>query len=355
MTDNQAQDGASTPATSKNLKAPFPWFGGKSRAAPLVWGALGDVANYVEPFAGSLAVLLGRPDTHVGTTETVNDLDMYLANFWRAVSIAPDAVAYHADWPVNEADLTARHLWLVNEGLAELTANMKTYPDWYDARIAGWWVWGIGAWIGSGWCSGKGPHKYPDEDDGNGVSRKRPHLNNAGTGVHKVSLRNGVMRQLPHLDNAGKGVHKVLLRNGVYEWMDALAARLRHVRVCCGDWRRVATSGAMNHGATVGVFLDPPYHAATGRYMSLYNEESGDMSEDVRRWAIEHGDDPRLRIVLAGYDSEHAMPDTWTVVSWAAVGGYAKTNSAGASNRHRERLWLSPHCLRDDRPNLFGD
>lgn len=43
------------------LRAPFPWFGGKSRAAPLVWSALGDVANYVEPFAGSLAVLLARP------------------------------------------------------------------------------------------------------------------------------------------------------------------------------------------------------------------------------------------------------------------------------------------------------
>ncbi len=40
------------------LKAPFPWFGGKSRAAELIWSRLGDVSNYVEPFAGSLAVLL---------------------------------------------------------------------------------------------------------------------------------------------------------------------------------------------------------------------------------------------------------------------------------------------------------
>jgi hypothetical protein len=43
------------------LRAPFPYFGGKSRAAHLVWAAFGDVPNYVEPFAGSLAVLLGRP------------------------------------------------------------------------------------------------------------------------------------------------------------------------------------------------------------------------------------------------------------------------------------------------------
>ena len=78
------------------LKSPFPWFGGKSRAASLIWSRLGPVPNYVEPFAGSLAVLLGRP--HPPKTETANDLDCYLANFWRAVSMAPDEVALNADW-----------------------------------------------------------------------------------------------------------------------------------------------------------------------------------------------------------------------------------------------------------------
>jgi len=109
MNDNQAQDGASTSATGEILKPPFPWFGGKSRAAPQVWAALGDVSNYVEPFAGSLAVLLGRPDAHVGETETVNDKDMYLSNFWRALAADPEAVAYYDDWHVNEADLFRRH------------------------------------------------------------------------------------------------------------------------------------------------------------------------------------------------------------------------------------------------------
>ena len=42
-----------------DLRAPFPWFGGKSRVAPLVWDRFGDVPNYVEPFFGSGAVLLG--------------------------------------------------------------------------------------------------------------------------------------------------------------------------------------------------------------------------------------------------------------------------------------------------------
>lgn len=40
-------------AAVKASKAPFPYFGGKSKAAPLVWQLLGDVEHYVEPFAGS--------------------------------------------------------------------------------------------------------------------------------------------------------------------------------------------------------------------------------------------------------------------------------------------------------------
>ena len=145
-------------STSTHISAPFPWFGGKSRCAHEVWAGLGPVDNYVEPFAGSLAVLLSRPDERwMDAAETVNDMDRYLSNFWRALSQAPDEVAHWADWPVNECDLIARHLWLVNTG-RERIAKMESDPDFYDSKVAGWWVWGINSWIGGGWCSGDGPH-----------------------------------------------------------------------------------------------------------------------------------------------------------------------------------------------------
>jgi hypothetical protein len=47
----------------KPLKAPFPYFGSKSRIAGTVWHALGDVKHYIEPFFGSGAVLLARPNS----------------------------------------------------------------------------------------------------------------------------------------------------------------------------------------------------------------------------------------------------------------------------------------------------
>lgn len=45
----------------RKLKAPFPYFGGKSRCVELVWDRFGEVDNYIEPFAGSAAMILGRP------------------------------------------------------------------------------------------------------------------------------------------------------------------------------------------------------------------------------------------------------------------------------------------------------
>ena len=108
--------------------------------AGLVWERLGDVKNYVEPFAGSLAVLLERPGG-AGHTETVNDRDGLLCNFWRAMRYAPAEVARHADWPVMECDLHARHIWLVNHR-EDITTRLMGDPDWYDAKAAGWWVWG---------------------------------------------------------------------------------------------------------------------------------------------------------------------------------------------------------------------
>lgn len=314
------------------LKAPFPWFGGKARVAGAVWAALGDVRNYVEPFAGSLATLLMRPVEHTGGAETVNDKDRYLANFWRAVQADPDAVAHAADWPVNECDLTARHAWLVSDGRRVLE-RMDADPEFFDAKIAGWWVWGQCAWIGSGWCAGTGPWRVEDGalvqgTAGRGINRQLPHLGDAGQGIN---------RKLPHLGDAGQGIA---------EYMRQLADRLRGVRVCCGDWSRVVTNGALHYGATVGVFLDPPYLGSV-RTKNLYATEDHDVAAEVRDWAVEHGDDPRLRIVLAGYEGEHEMPATWRKHSYAGRKAYGSADGSGVNdaNRRKERLWFSPHCL----------
>lgn len=149
-------------STDPIAKAPFPWFGGKRKAAAEVWARFGTVENYVEPFFGSGACLLARPRPFDGPeTVNVNDLDGMVANFWRALQAAPHEVARHADWPVNENDLHARHAWLLARK-PSLQPRLEGDPEFYDAKIAGWWVWGVSCWIGSGFCSGRGPWRVVD-------------------------------------------------------------------------------------------------------------------------------------------------------------------------------------------------
>ena len=313
------------------LKPPFPWFGGKSRAAGLMWERLGQVANIVIPFAGSLGDYLRYPHGNAPIA-TLNDRDAHLANFWRAVQADPDGVAAWADWPVNETDLHARHLWLITTG-AERVERLTTDPDFYDVKVAGWWVWGICQWIGSGWCGPSG------QKTNGGTTRKLPHLGDAGRGVH---------RQLPHLGNAGRGDES---RAYLVAYMRALQDKLRPARVCCGDWTRVLGPTPTEKNGLTAVILDPPYDIASGREDELYAVET-DVSAAVREWAIAHGDNPMLRIVLCGYDTEHghAMPDNWQVVPWKARGGYgSQSNGRGRANAAREVLWFSPHCLRPER------
>jgi site-specific DNA-adenine methylase len=370
------------------MRAPFPYFGGKFRAAPQVWAAFGDPPNYVEPFAGSLAILLSRPTP--ARIETVNDLDAHLANFWRSVAAAPEDVARWADWPVNEVDLHARHRWLVyGEGAAEFREKMRHDPELYDAKRAGWWVWGICQWIGSGWCSepewtgrtnagrrARGVHTADQEPrpslaSENGIRKrdtsgsadweKRPVLAHSNRGVHLVSEQMPMLRgdsgaagagihasgrvrnKLPYIGTGGQGVTSRDKIDAILAWMLALQARLRRVRVCCGDWTRVLGRSATECIGTTGIFLDPPYGGDAGRDPSLYTHDDLDVAAKVRAWAVEHGANPKLRIAYCSY-GEAPPPDGWQRVKWKAVGGYA-ASAGNHANAHRETIDFSPHCL----------
>lgn len=61
---------------------PFSYYGGKTTLAPQIAALLPEHDHYVEPFAGSLAVLLAKGPSRC---ETVNDLDGDLMTFWRVL------------------------------------------------------------------------------------------------------------------------------------------------------------------------------------------------------------------------------------------------------------------------------
>ena len=308
-----------------NVKAPFPYFGGKATIASLVWSRLGQPKHYIEPFFGSGAVLLARPDWQPGMIETANDKDALVANVWRALQYAPEEVARWCDWPVTHVDLNARRRVLLAavDGLRNRLAEDDTA---YDAKLAGYWIWAASCWIGSGLTR----------------PNAMPHVSDGGMGVHSIG-------QIPHVSHGGKGVQEPYAP-AIYAHFRRLAERLRCVRFVNGDWQQVCGGKWQTKTGICGMFFDPPYSVEAGRDNAIYTEESATVAYDVREWCLARGDDPLYRIALCGYDGEHTMPESWECVAWKTAGGYGNTsrkdNTRGQTNRHRERVWFSPHCLR---------
>jgi hypothetical protein len=347
------------------LKAPFPYFGGKSTIASLIWSRLGDVANYIEPFFGSGAVLLLRPDPP--QLETCNDLDSYVSNFWRATQHDPEGVVEHADGPVNEVDLHSRHRWLVlSEDAQAFRERMRTDPDYFDVKVAGWWCWGLCCWIGSCWCATPESKVMPKAARATGDNRGGNYC-----GVHATFPTQQLWQQMPAAQQTLMGVHAApsvvpsrrpcisdpgqdtMYGRGVHakgdDPFDGSAGTCAARRVCCGDWSRVVGSPSVTTrlGLT-GVFLDPPYSRQAKRAAKLYAQESETVAHDVCAWCLERGCDPLMRICLAGYEGEgHEELEAvgWRVEHWHTKGGYGNRTERGKRNARRERLWFSPHCV----------
>lgn len=370
------------------LKAPFPAFGGKSKVARMVWPRFGAVANYAEPFCFSAAMLLlrpppvtdGGPDSIVNRRETINDANAYVANFWRAIAAEPGAVARFMDWPVNEADMHARHQWLARSPFArDQLAKVRADPDFYNPKIAGWWCWGLCLQIGSGWCDDAVDERSRPDLRGMKIHAKRPSLGNE-RGVH------GGRPQLADAFSRGRGVHgrDDLLttnerRQWLIEWCQRLADRFRSVRVCCGQWTRICDSeSVLTRLGITGVFLDPPYAHDVGRAIAwlaflrgeiksppggtaksydnrnrnLYaNDRTQDVDQlvaQVTLWCLKWGDNRRVRVALCGLDGEYPALEAagWKAERWTKpASGYGNRTERGRANAGRERIWFSPHCV----------
>ncbi len=68
------------------MKPPLAYYGAKVTIAEKIVRHLPAHEHYVEPYAGSLAVLLAKPPSRM---ETVNDLDQDLMTFWRVLRDRP--------------------------------------------------------------------------------------------------------------------------------------------------------------------------------------------------------------------------------------------------------------------------
>lgn len=347
--------------TLSNLKkAPFPWFGAKYGAAVQTWEALGDVQHYVEPFAGSLAILLLRPHpcNRKGFHETVNDADGFVVNLWRSIKYSPKETAEASSWPVSELDKHARSIKILKWRESKSKLHLAGDPTWHNPEIAGWWVWiacisiGIGNLGNGSWWTDKNgilrKLSKSSKKSGKGIDVGRPSL--GGKRLISSSLREqGVI-------NSDGKFHPMTMPE-LARWFEYLSARLRHTDILNGDWSRACKKGVIDNlsitpggDGNAGIFLDPPY-GDVGRSELYGKYEDMTVAQKVRKWCLENGTNPKYRIVYAGYDVEGVELEEagWRVIEWFKKGGLKRSES-----QHRERLWLSPHCLKPQKKKRKG-
>lgn len=258
---------------------PFAYYGGKTRMATRIAALLPAHQHYVEPFAGSLAVLLAKKPSRM---ETVNDIDRLLMSFWRVLREKP-------------AEL-ARVCALTPHSRAEYSdareADLDALDDVERARLV--WV---------------------------QLSQGR-----SGT-LAPTGWRN-------YVDPAGCSVGMPQYLNGYVDRMSTGAHRLHNVSLEC----RPALEIVRQYGAfpTCCLYVDPPYMGST-------RTSGGGTYKHEMRDPVDHQElldaltGCESSVVLSGYSSglyDDALAG-WDRIEIQTMTGQSK----GASRGRTEVLW----------------
>jgi DNA adenine methylase len=253
-----------------------PYFGGKITLGPRIAALLPEHSHYVEPFAGSLAVLLAKPPSPM---ETVNDLDQAIVTFWRVLrdrgaelarvcALTPHArVEYQRSLPLDAEDELelARQVWV------KLTQGRTG-----RLRRTGW----------------------------------RHYVHPSASSVGMPDYLTGYLRRMaPALD------------------------RLRHVSLEC----RPALDIIGRYGASPDVLLyvDPPYLGSTRANDNAYRHEMRTDTEHRELAEALHA--VRAAVVLSGYPSR--LYDQELYPNWHRLALPAFTGQGGTWANRTEVLW----------------
>ena len=240
------------------LVPPFPYFGGKMKIAAEIVSHFPEHDRYVEPFAGSLAVLLAKPPE---AYEVANDLDRRLIRFWRTLRERGDELERYCALTPH-----SREEYYIAKSEGEVDDDLE------DARRL-WVLYSqsvSGAYEGAGW-------RAP------GPTRKSP-------GQHFSRF---------------------------HERFHGLADRLRSVTLENSHYLTIVRRYLDDPGTLM--YLDPPYLAST---RSTAKEYVQDMSSEVEhRELLEELQTAKGPIVLSGYPSDlyDELLDGWTRINIGAT------------------------------------
>jgi DNA adenine methylase len=256
----------------------MPYFGAKGRTAGQIVALFPPHGHYVEPYCGSLAVLLAKPP---GQMETVNDLDHELMTWWRVLREQP-------------TDL-ARVCALTPHSRAEYGASDREdgLPDLEIARRV---------WVRL--TQGRGG-----------------------------SLRGDKTGWRHYVDPAGSWASMPDYLDGYVGRMAAAAERLHAVSLECMP----ALDLIVKYGAEDGalLYVDPPYFGTTRSHRNNYRHEMRGEAEHRELSDALHA--ARSAVVLSGYAS--GLYDRDLYPGWDRVTLATHTGNATGDRSRTEVLW----------------
>jgi len=253
-----------TAVAEMKVSAIAPWFGSKRNLAPIIVETLGRHRAYWEPFCGSMAVLLAKPES---SHETVNDLHGDVTNLAIVLqshrcgdlydrcgrAVVSEAVFHHA---IEQLDAPFAPSMRADDAAVE-----RAY--WFMVRS--WW--GRNGTVG---------------------------LRDVGDSL--------AVRFTP-----GGGHGGVRWRSAVAS-IPAWHARLRSVLILNRDGFEILASIEDVDG--VAIYLDPPYFAKNGKYVHEFTTvDHQRLADAVQRFkkarvVVSYYDDPRLEKLYPGWSIE---------------------------------------------------
>lgn len=231
-------------AADMKISAIAPWFGSKRTLAPRIVSYLGEHRCYWEPFCGSMAVLLSKPEV---TTETVCDLHGDLVNLATTIQDAIEGPRLYR---------RLRRVWMIDEQHEKAAECMRNPFEPTPDRAFWYFVW---SWQGR-----------------NGVS---------GTGGYNVSF---ARRFTPNGGQGGKRFQSAVAS------IPAWRRRLANVNI----WRTDAFSvlPKIDDVEGVAIYCDPPYLVKGASYIHDF------ATADHQRLAQALGRFRKARVVVSYYE-----------------------------------------------------
>lgn len=212
----------------------FPYPGGKTPYVSQILRHFPAHRRYIEPFGGSAALLLNKPESYV---EVFNDLDDDVAHFFRVCREQRDALK---DW------------------LRHVPYSESVYEEWQTAYDTG---------------------KRPDDD-----------VERAGRWFYlRYANYGGSPDRRAGFKRPGKRNEARSFRGGI-EALDAVVERLQEVTIANEDYRSIIDR--FDHDEAL-FYLDPPYYEAEQRYYpAAEGFDHGEFVDSLRdrdgRWIVSY-------------------------------------------------------------------